>query len=89
MSRGKIVRTADLLDAIDQGKVLGACLDVLEFESSSFYEIDENETLTRLLNHNKVVLSPHVAGWTHESYFLLSDVLADKILTSGLTMDTE
>jgi D-3-phosphoglycerate dehydrogenase len=81
MSRGKIVRTQDLLDAIDRGKVLGACLDVLEYESTSFSEIDKNETLIRLLNHPKVLLSPHIAGWTHESYFLLSDVLADKILT--------
>jgi len=81
MSRGKIVKIKDLLQAIDQGKVLGACLDVLEFESTSFSEIDTNETLTQLLNHPKVVLSPHIAGWTHESYFLLSDVLADKILT--------
>jgi D-3-phosphoglycerate dehydrogenase / 2-oxoglutarate reductase len=81
MSRGKIVKTQDLLDAIDQEKVLGACLDVLEFESTSFSEIDKNETLNRLLNHPKVLLSPHIAGWTQESYFLLSDVLADKILT--------
>jgi D-3-phosphoglycerate dehydrogenase len=81
MSRGKIVKTQDLLDAIDAGKVLGTCLDVLEFESTSFSEIDKNETLNKLLNHPKVLLSPHIAGWTHESYFLLSDVLADKILT--------
>lgn len=81
MSRGKIVKTDDLLEAIDAGKVLGACLDVIEFESSSFSEIDKNETLNRLLNHPKVLLSPHIAGWTQESYFLLSDVLADKILT--------
>ena len=70
MSRGKIVKTHDLLDAIDAGKVRGACLDVIEFESSSFSEIDKNETLNRLLNHSKVLLSPHIAGWTQESYFL-------------------
>ncbi len=81
MSRGKIVKTEDLLNAIYAEKVLGACLDVLEFESTSFSEIDKNETLNRLLHHPKVLLSPHIAGWTHESYFLLSDVLADKILT--------
>lgn len=81
MARGKIVVTKDLLDAMDTGKVLGACLDVLEYESSSFTDIVKNETLQRLLHHDKVVLSPHIAGWTHESYFYLSDVLADKILT--------
>jgi D-3-phosphoglycerate dehydrogenase len=82
ISRGKIVKTQDLLDAIDQGKVLGACLDVLEFESASFAQIEHDETLKRLLNQPKVILSPHIAGWTHESYFLLSDILADKILTN-------
>lgn len=82
MSRGKIVITQDLLNAINGGKVLGACLDVLEYESSSFSEIDKNETLLALINHPKVLLSPHIAGWTHESYFLLSDVLADKILSA-------
>jgi D-3-phosphoglycerate dehydrogenase / 2-oxoglutarate reductase len=81
MSRGKSVKIKDLLEAINHGKVLGACLDVLEYESTSFSEIDQNESLTELLHHQKVVLSPHVAGWTQESYFLLSDVLADKILT--------
>lgn len=82
MSRGKIVKTSDLLDAMDKGKVLGACLDVLEFESTSFSAIDKNDTLNRLMTHPKVLLSPHIAGWTQESYFLLGDVLADKILTS-------
>ena len=81
MSRGKIVKTKDLLHAMALGQVIGACLDVLEFESTSFSEIDKNETLNKLLNHPKVILSPHVAGWTQESYFLLSDVLADKILS--------
>jgi D-3-phosphoglycerate dehydrogenase len=81
MSRGKIIKTNDLFLALNTGKVLGACLDVLEFESSSFSNIDKNETLHQLLNHPRVILSPHIAGWTHESYFLLSDVLADKILT--------
>ena len=82
IARGKIVNTQDLLTAIDQGKVLGACLDVLEFEHSSFYKVEKNPILTSLLNHPKILLSPHVAGWTQESYFLLSDVLADKILTA-------
>ncbi len=81
MSRGKIVKTSDLLQAVQQGKVLGACLDVLEFESSSFSQLATDDSFHALLEHPKVLLSPHVAGWTHESYFLLSDVLADKILS--------
>lgn len=91
LSRGKIVQTSDLLSTIDSGKVLGACLDVLEFEKASFENMFEDgkmpETFRKLIASEKVILSPHVGGWTHESYFLLSDVLADKIL-SEITPDS-
>ena len=82
LSRGKIVRIADLLQAIENGKVLGAGLDVLEFESKSFeqFEAANNPTIEALFASNKVLLSPHVGGWTKESYVKLSAVLADKIL---------
>lgn len=83
LSRGKIVQIRALLDAIRQGKVLGACLDVLEYESSSFEKTvfsNDNPEIKELLSSNKVLLSPHVGGWTTESHFKLSNVLADKIL---------
>ncbi len=83
LSRGKIVETKALLNAIENGKVLGAGLDVLEFEKASFENfLDGNmpESFQNLLASKKVILSPHVGGWTNESYFKLSDVLADKIL---------
>lgn len=83
LSRGKIIRTTDLMKGLDSGKILGACLDVLECESSSFENIFSGKTppaFQSLLASDKVVLSPHVGGWTAESYFKLSDVLADKIL---------
>jgi D-3-phosphoglycerate dehydrogenase len=82
LSRGKIVKTNSLVKAIETGKVKGAVLDVLEFESSSFETIFESgipEDFQYLINSNKVLLSPHVGGWTQESYFKLSNVLADKI----------
>jgi D-3-phosphoglycerate dehydrogenase len=85
LSRGKIIQTASLVDAIKNGKVLGACLDVLEYESSSFENIfnDSNSAdLDYLLHSDKVIFSPHVGGWTKESYFKLSNVLADKILAA-------
>lgn len=84
-ARGKCLNTEALIEAINTGKVLGACLDVLEFESTSFEKVSKsfsnkfNETLKQLTNTNKVLLSPHVGGWTHESYYKLSEVLADKI----------
>jgi D-3-phosphoglycerate dehydrogenase len=83
LSRGKIVETKALLKAIENGKVLGAGLDVLEFEKASFenfFDGNMPEAFQQLLASKKVILSPHVGGWTNESYFKLSDVLADKIL---------
>lgn len=82
-ARGKIVDTAALLSAIDSDQVKGACLDVLEFESTSFENLNEAalpESFIALKNNPKVLLSPHVAGWTVESYEKLSSFLADKIL---------
>ncbi len=85
LSRGKIVVTSDLLNHIKSGKVKGACLDVLEFEKSSFenmFEGDLNPAFKELLNSDKVLLSPHVGGWTIESYYKLSKVLLDKICSN-------
>lgn len=83
LARGKIVRTAALLTGLNTGKIRGACLDVLEFESASFEKTlssDNNSEFNALLLSDKIIFSPHVGGWTQESYFKLSDVLADKIL---------
>lgn len=83
LARGKIVQTSALVKALKSERLLGACLDVLEYEKSSFESFFEQEIssdFNYLLNSDKVLLSPHVGGWTHESYFKLSDVLADKVL---------
>ena len=82
-ARGKNIVTTDLIQALEMGKVKGACLDVLEFEDLSFEGVNFNqlpEAFQYLSKSEKVVLSPHVAGWTKESYYKLSTVLADKIL---------
>lgn len=83
LSRGKIVKTRALLDAIKRGGVLGAGLDVNEFEKKSFeafFDSDRPEELDELLACEDILLTPHIGGWSHESYFKLSDVLADKIM---------
>lgn len=83
LSRGQIIRTSALVQALKSTKVLGAALDVLEYEKASFesfFEHDLSPDFKYLLNAENVILSPHVGGWTKESYFKLSDVLADKIL---------
>jgi len=86
LSRGKIIKTADLVAAIKSTKILGACLDVLEYEKSSFESFFEQEItpdFEYLLQSEKVILSPHVGGWTKESYYKLSKVLSDKILANS------
>lgn len=89
-SRGSVLKTSALLKALDEGRVLGAALDVLEYESTSFMNLKTTELpqeFQQLAAHEQVVLSPHVAGWTVESYEKLSAVLADKIL-SQFTVDS-
>jgi D-3-phosphoglycerate dehydrogenase len=82
-ARGKCVVTADLVAALKSGKILGAGLDVLEYEKSSFEQLfTENEipeALQFLLNADNVILSPHVAGWTAESKVKLAQTIVDKI----------
>ena len=81
-SRGKILRTSHLIKSINNGKILGAALDVLEFESGSFSRINaNNKTFNELIRCDKVILSPHIAGWSVESEFKLCDILADKIIS--------
>ena len=83
LSRGKIVKTSALVQALKSERVLGAGLDVLEYEKSSFesfFSQELPEDFKYLLASDKVILSPHVGGWTAESYFKLSAVLADKII---------
>jgi D-3-phosphoglycerate dehydrogenase len=81
LSRGKIVSTKSLLKAIEDGKVKGAGLDVLEFEKASFENFDQEriEDFNALVNNTKVLLTPHVGGWTKESYIKLSTILGEKI----------
>ena len=81
-SRGNQLVLKDLLWGLKEGRILGAALDVLEYEQSSFEQCQAKERpeWTELVAMDQVVFSPHVAGWTHESYQKLSEVLATKIL---------
>lgn len=78
-ARGEILNTAALLRAIESGKVIGAGLDVLEVEK--FPNLEELEWFNQLRKNEKVLLSPHVAGWSVESYRRISEVLAEKLRT--------
>src|SRR5690606_12680034 len=82
-ARGKNVVTKDLVEALKNGKILGAGLDVLEYEKLSFENMDVEkipEELKYLFEADNVILSPHVAGWTFESHKKLAQTIADKIL---------
>ncbi len=84
-ARGKCLNTADLVKHMKDGKVLGACLDVLEYEAVSFEKIEEEklpEPLQYLINSEKTILTPHIAGWTHESNVKIAEVLAEKMIAA-------
>lgn len=85
-ARGKSVVTADLVSALKSGKILGAGLDVLEFEKGSFETLFDSDgfpnSLKELFAMDTVILSPHIAGWTIESKEKLAKVIAEKIIES-------
>ncbi|MHC6197928.1 2-hydroxyacid dehydrogenase [Elizabethkingia miricola] len=85
-ARGKHVKTSALVEALKEGKVKAACLDVLEFEKASFENIQtsENSDLDYLLNSEKVIVTPHIAGWTAQSKIKLAQFIVDKILQLNL-----
>ena len=82
-ARGKVVKTDDLVEYMKKGKILGACLDVLEYEALSFEGLDKDklpEPFQYLIKSDKIVLTPHIAGWTHESHEKIVAILAQKII---------
>ena len=88
-ARGSAVVTKDLVEAIKKEKISGACLDVLEYEKASFENlftepeassaVEMPAAFQYLINSDKVLLSPHVAGWTVESKFKLADTIVRKV----------
>lgn len=81
-ARGKSVVTSDLVNALKSGKILGAGLDVLEYEKASFESLFSStlpEAFQYLIEAQNVILSPHVAGWTVESKEKLAQTIVDKI----------
>ena len=81
-ARGKCVHTKDLVAAMGKGKVLGACLDVVEYEKSSFENLTAeglSKEIQHLIDSEKTILSPHIAGWTQQSNRKITEVLFQKI----------
>lgn len=82
-ARGRVIKTNDLVEQLKTGRVLGACLDVLEYESLSFDNVNRDrmpEPLRYLIQCPNVILTPHIAGWTTESHKKIAQTLARKII---------
>ena len=85
-SRGKCVNTEHLVSALENGTIKGACLDVLEYEKSSFEQLKSSgftDDMQYIIESKETILSPHVAGWTIESNIKIAEVLLQKIITDS------
>ena len=85
-ARGKCVNTRDLVSALEKGKIQGACLDVLENEKISFENLNQEEFNSEtqyIIDSPKTILSPHIAGWTHESNINIAKILFKQIIGSN------
>ena len=85
-ARGKCVNTKDLGSTLEKGKIKGACLDVLEYEKTSFENLKQEGftvEMQYLIDSPKTMLSPHIAGWTQESNVKITEVLLKKITSSA------
>jgi len=78
-SRGVCVQTTALISALESGKVIAAALDVLENEKINSLNIEDQANFEKLIANENVLLTPHIAGWTHESKRKIADVLLEKI----------
>ena len=82
-ARGSAVKIKDLIDGIQNEKILGAALDVLEYEKKSFentFNGKISQDFLDLIKNEKIILTPHIAGWTHESHLKLAKIIVQKIV---------
>ena len=82
-ARGEIAQTKAILNALDSGKLIGACLDVFENEKPETYSAEQEILFANLFERPNVLLSPHIAGWTLESKRRLSQLLLQRIINEA------
>jgi D-3-phosphoglycerate dehydrogenase / 2-oxoglutarate reductase len=78
-SRGNVIDTTALINALEEDKISGVALDVLENEKLDTLTLIQREQLDFLLAHPKVLITPHIAGYTHEAFYKMSEVLINKL----------
>ena len=79
LSRGEIVKLKAVVNGLESGKIKGACLDVLENEKIKNLTADQQGDFDYLISSDKVILTPHIGGWSHESYVRINEVLVRQI----------
>ena len=81
-SRGECVETSALVEGLISQKILGVCLDVFEDEKKSFENLkngNKSKDMHYLIQSNYAILTPHIAGWSHESNYRIAEILKNKI----------
>ncbi|TAE75100.1 MAG: phosphoglycerate dehydrogenase [Bacteroidetes bacterium] len=78
-ARGEILSLEALIEGLESGKIIGAGLDVLENEKLNTLSVSQQKNFEYLSHSHQVILTPHVAGWTYESYQRINEVLVEKI----------